>query len=32
MLEAGASFHHVDVPTFCWNHWTGNTSGDPARW
>lgn len=32
MLENGASFHHVDVQTFCWQHWGGNTSGDPARW
>lgn len=32
MLEAGASFHHVDKQTFLWNHWDGNTSGDPARW
>jgi len=32
MLEKGATFHHVDVQTFCWNHWAGNTSGDPTRW
>lgn len=32
MLDAGASFCHVDAQTFLWNHWEGNTSGDPARW
>jgi glycosyltransferase involved in cell wall biosynthesis len=32
MLRAGASFAHVGVKTWRWNHWSGNTSGLPSRW
>ncbi len=32
LLDLGAIFHHVPEKTYRWNHWEGNTSGDPHRW
>lgn len=32
LLDLGAMFHHVPERLFQWNHWSGNTSGNPERW
>lgn len=39
LLDAGATFHHLPIQTFIWNHWgigqpglPGNTSGRADRW
>lgn len=32
MLDAGATFHHLEEQLFIWNHDGGNTSGQPHRW
>lgn len=32
MRAAGAVFRHAPAVTWTWNHWGGNTSGQPDRW
>jgi glycosyltransferase involved in cell wall biosynthesis len=32
LLDGGARFLHVPQVTWIWNHWGGNTSGQPTRW
>jgi glycosyltransferase involved in cell wall biosynthesis len=32
LLDAGAKFVHLPEVTWIWNHWSGNTSGQPDRW